>query len=164
MGGGKNGRLPARDAELAARLHDIAAGLAVGVGLLKEVAGTSPLHDSAGFEVLESVLADVKQLSQAPRGAYIRSRRVDLASGLREEANRLGVECELKLWGDDGWLGAEERELLRLAGREVLRNVKRHSGSAKCAMTIDLSYCPWVLRARDWGAGIAGDAQVGHGF
>ena len=164
MDGGRRRHVGDVDQELAARLHDVAAGLAVGVGLLKGMGGATSTECRAGIEVLESVLADVKQLSQAPRGADIRSRGVDLAGGLREEANRLGVACELELVGDDGWLGAEERELVRLVGREALRTVKRHSGSAKCGITIDLSDCPFVLRARDPGAGIAGDAQEADGF
>jgi signal transduction histidine kinase len=54
--------------------------------------------------------------------------------------------------------------LLRLAAREAVRNVKRHAGTAKCQLRIDLSECPYVLRARDWGAGIDPASQAGNGI
>jgi signal transduction histidine kinase len=164
MGGGIDGGSPAPDAAMAARLHDIAAGLAVGIGLLKELSGTSRRQGNVGIEVLESVLAEVKQLSHLPQAAHIRSRRLDLASGLREEATRLGVELELELTGDADWLTFPERELLRLASREAIRNVRRHSGTAKCQLRIDLSVCPYMLRARDWGAGIDPTSKAGNGI
>src|SRR5579859_7365359 len=132
MDGASRRRPPGPDAEMAARLHDVAAGLAVGIGLLKEVGATSQPQGKVGMEVLESVLAEVKQVSQIPPPAHIRSRSVDLAKGLREEATRLGVELELELAGGAEWLSVQERELLRLTAREAIRNVKRHSGTAKC--------------------------------
>jgi signal transduction histidine kinase len=149
---------------MAAHLHDIAAGLAVGIGLLKELSGTSRPQGKVGIDVLESVLAEVKQLSHLPQTAQIRSRRPDLASGLREEATRLGVALELDLTGAGDWLTFQERELLRLVAREGIRNVKRHSGTAKCHLRIDLSVCPYVLRARDWGAGIDPTSKAGNGI
>ncbi len=164
MRDGKMARFGDPGTEMAARLHDIAAGIAVGVGLLKGMAGTSPVQDNVGLEVLESVLADVKQLYRARQGAHVPSSPVDLASGLREEAARLRIELELKVFGDTDWLSVQERQLLRLVGRESIRNVKRHSGTAKCRMTIDLSDCPFVLRARDWGAGIDPTSRPGEGF
>ncbi len=42
--------------------------------------------------------------------------------------------------------------------------MKRHAGSANCRMTVDLSDCPFILRARDWGAGIGPGAQMGDGI
>jgi signal transduction histidine kinase len=161
---GQGGRLPDLGPELAARLHDIAAGLAVGVSLLKGGGGTARAQRDSGVEVLESVLADVKQLARKPQRANNRSRYVDLATGLREEAARLGVRLELELDGEVDWLTAQEGELVRLAAREAIRNVRRHSGTAKCRITIDLSDCPFVLRARDWGAGIDPASQVGTGI
>jgi signal transduction histidine kinase len=164
MDGGSRRRSRNPDAEIAARIHDVAAGLAVGIGLLKEVGAASQPQGKVGIEVLESVLAEVKQVSQIPPRAHLRSRSVGLARGLREEAARLGVELELELAGDAEWLSVQERELLRLTAREAIRNVKRHSGTAKCRMRVDVSECPYVLRTRDWGAGIDPASQAGNGI
>ena len=164
MRDGKNGRFRNPGVEMAARLHDIAAGMAVGIGLLKGAADNSPAQDNNGLEILESVLAEVQQLYRARQGTYVSSSTVDVASGLREEAARLRIELELEVAGDADWLSVQERQLLQLAARESIRNVKRHSGSAKCRMTIDLSDCPFVLQAHDWGAGIDPTSRPGRGF
>ncbi|MGH9553501.1 MAG: hypothetical protein ACRD3W_29230, partial [Terriglobales bacterium] len=77
---------------------------------------------------------------------------------------RAGVVLELDLVGLDDWLPIDDAELIRLAAREAIRNVKRHSGVAMCRMNVDLSDCPFVLRVRDWGGGISGEARPGSGI
>jgi signal transduction histidine kinase len=160
-----NGRAHQAQALLPARLHDISAGLAVGLGLLKSMDG-----DGAGstvtvaVKILDSVLHDLKSITRM--GGYEGGAHpeIDLAGELREEARRVGIELELEVAGGEKWLTAEELELIRLAGREAIRNVRRHSGTFRCRITVDLSDCPFVLRARDWGAGINSAAQHGEGI
>jgi len=150
---------------LAARLHDVSAGLAVGVGLLKGLEQAVPgLTPVPAIDVFESVLADVTRLAADPDGASKRRWPTDLATELEQEAKRLGIELDLQILGLDDWLATDQVELLRLVGREAIRNVKRHSGGAQCRLTIDLADCPFVLRVRDWGAGISPGTRVGKGI
>lgn len=153
---------------LAVRLHDVTAGLAVGIGLLKGLkqsgdAGPGPDCDGA-IEAFEAVLTDLKQLAPDSTRARPRHRRLGLGDLLDKEARRIGLALDLEIVGHDDWLAVDQAELLRLAGREAMRNVKRHSGTTKCRMTIDLSDCPFLLTARDWGAGIGPEAMVGAGI
>jgi signal transduction histidine kinase len=150
---------------LAAWLHDVSAGVAVGVGLLKGSDPTSPaMGRNLGIEVLEAALADLKQIPRSLNHPKPQRKPMGLAAGLRDEARRLGLELELEVVGEDDWLAPDQAELLRLAGREAIRNVKRHSGAPTCRMTIDLSDCPFVLRVRDWGAGLEPGAEAGQGI
>jgi signal transduction histidine kinase len=159
---------PANDrTRLAVRIHDVSAGLAVGIGLLKGLkhsasSGGGPSCDGP-IEVFEAVLADLRQLAPEPSRTTVLRTRMELAELLTEEARRIGVEVELEVRGHD-WLDTDQAELLRLASREAMRNVKRHSGTSKCRMTIDLSDCPFVLQVRDWGAGISREARAGEGI
>jgi len=164
MGGAKGERRRDLGPTLAAQLHDISAGLAVGIGLLKSVDSAALSDSSPAIGILEAVLGDLKEIAPFTRRVRRGHGHLELASGLRKEAARLGVELELDLVGDSAWLAVDQIELLRLAGREAIRNVARHSGAAKCRMTIDVSDCPFVLRARDWGAGINPEAKVGNGI
>ena len=153
--------------KLAVRLHDVSAGLAVGIGLLKslkQTAASGAGPDCGGLiEVFEAVLADLRQLAPEPTRAKGKRPRIGLAELLKEEARRIGVSLDVEVAGHDDWLDTDQAELLRLAGREAMRNVKRHSGTSKCRMTIDLSDCPFVLQVRDWGAGISREARAGEG-
>ena len=153
--------------KLAVRLHDVSAGLAVGIGLLKslkQTAASGAGPDCGGLiEVFEAVLADLRQLAPEPTRAKWKRPRIGLAELLKEEARRIGVALDVEVAGHDDWLDTDQAELLHLASREAMRNLKRHSGTSKCRMTIDLSDCPFVLQVRDWGAGISREARAGEG-
>ena len=144
------------EAALLAQLHDIAAGLAVAIGLLKGSgeaghSGRDRYRDSS-IGLFESSLTTLRALSASQSPMRIRS--LDIESALRNEANRLGIELAFERFGDLGWLTEDELELILLAAREGIRNVARHSGSARCQVIVDVSECPVSLRVRDWGAGI----------
>jgi nitrate/nitrite-specific signal transduction histidine kinase len=154
--------------KLAVRMHDVSAGLAVGIGLLKGLAqtaapGAAPDCDGP-IEVFEAVLADLRELAAPRTGAKNRRSRIGLADLLNKEAGRIGVALDIEVAGREDWLDTDQADLLRLAGREALRNVKRHSGASECRMTIDLTACPFVLQVRDWGAGISGPARPSAGI
>jgi signal transduction histidine kinase len=160
---------PANDrSRLAVRIHDVSAGLAVGIGLLKGLkhsAASGGSSDCDGpIEVFEAVLADLRQLAPEPNRTTVMRPRMELAELLTEEARRIGVAVDLEVRGHDDWLDSDQAELLRHAAREAIRNVKRHSGADRCRMTIDLCSCPFILQVRDWGAGISGQARVGNGI
>ena len=165
----KQRSLGIRSAELAVRLHDAAAGLAVGIGLLKiepHVTHTERLQQAdQALAILVDVQANLKQLSQTPHDVWPRANTPsDLRLGLKREAKRLGVHAEIDFDGEIGWLPANHSELVWLASREGLRNVRRHSGSATCRIELHLRSCPFVLRIRDWGGGVAPSAHFGSGI
>jgi signal transduction histidine kinase len=154
-------------AELAAGLHDVSAGLAIGIGLLKASDETAGGARALGVVIaaFEESLAELRRLShRIGDRSTSKRRRTDLRDSLRREARMAGIALELELIGDDGWLAADQDELILMTAREAIRNVKRHAGSASCHITVDLSDCPFVLRARDWGAGIVPGAQTGDGI
>ncbi len=169
MPGGKGSETEIATTEFAARLHDASAGLANGINLLKgstrpEVPGPVLVGNQA-IEVFEGVLANLRQLSHAMSDrAPQRPRQTDLGESLKREARLVGVALKLELIGNNGWLGPAFAQLLLLVGREAIRNVRRHSGSAACRITVDLSSCPFVFRARDWGAGLELGPQAGSGI
>jgi signal transduction histidine kinase len=159
----------ASSVRLAVRIHDMSAGLAVGVALLKgwKESGWSKQKPEPDLtiEVFEQVLAELRLLSRAiSEGASARSRPQSVRDSLELAAKTAGVELELRLAGSEGWLTEGQAELVRLTGREAIRNVKRHSGASRCRIAIDLSTCPFVLTARDWGAGIQPEARLGGGI
>lgn len=154
---------------LALRVHDASAGLAIGIGLLKGWAETAPSErhrdSQLVIEVFEQVLADLRQMSRAiPDGGVARPRPANVRESLERAASTAGVELELKVIGRSDWLTEGQLELVRLAGREAIRNVKRHSGASHCRITLDVSTCPFVLTARDWGAGTNPGALDGGGI
>ena len=155
--------------ELAVRLHDAAAGLAVGIGLLKieaQVTHTERLQQvDQALAILVDVHANLKQLSQTPLDIGPRlNTPSDIRLGLSREAKRLGVDAEVDVDGEIEWLPANHSELVWLASREALRNVRRHSGSATCRIQLHLRGCPFVLRIRDWGRGLQPGAHFGAGI
>jgi|SRR5713226_9594837 len=156
-------------AELAVRLHDAAAGLAVGIGLLKiepEATHTDRLRQTdQALAILVEVQANLKQLSRAFFDIEPQLKLPsDLQLGLKREAKRLGVSVEIDVVGEVGWLPANHADLVWLASREGLRNVRRHSGAAACRIQLHLRSCPFVLRIRDWGGGVGPSAQMGEGI
>lgn len=156
-------------AELAVRLHDAAAALAVGVGLLKteaEATHTVRLQQTEQARaILVEVQANVRQLSHSLSDIAPRPNLPsDLQFGLKREAERLGVSVEIDVAGEIGWLPANYAELVWLASREGLRNVRRHSRTAVCRISLNLDSCPFVLRIRDRGRGLAPDARFGEGI
>ncbi len=154
---------------LAVRLHDVSAGLAIGIGLVKGWQESRPgivQHaPNDALEILEQVLTELRQLSRAVSSEAPPSRRsATLRECLQREASSIGVELDLKVAGRESSLSGDEAELVRIAGREAIRNVKRHSGTSRCRIRIDLAARPFVLTARDWGAGIRAREHMGAGI
>ena len=141
---------------LAARIHDASAGLAIGIGLLKGLTDTgSGAEVDRLVEVLEQVQVELRQLSRSvAEGADREVRSTNVRGALERTAETAGVRLEVKVIGREDWLPGDMVELLDLAGREAIRNVKRHSGASRCRITLDVSSCPFALIVRDWGAGV----------
>jgi signal transduction histidine kinase len=157
---------PLERAELAVRLHDIGAGLSVSIGLLKASrasSGAGPQRGRQAIAALEDVLSDLQRLTSATANS-VRNRPTDVQASLEGEARRLGIQLELEVVGDLGWLPLNQAELVEHVGREALRNVARHSGTNTCRISLDLSSCPFTVRARDWGAGLQAAARSGNGI
>jgi len=109
-------------AELAAGLHDVSAGLAIGIGLLKASDESAGGVRALGVVIaaFEEALAELRRLSRTigDRGASTR-RRTDLRQSLQREASMAGIALDLELIGDDGWLAADQDELMRMTAREA---------------------------------------------
>jgi hypothetical protein len=153
---------------LAVRLHDVSGDLAIGIALLKgwtESGWSETPGPPRPLEVLEQVLAELRQLTRAfsDRAASLH-RPLSVRESLERVAQTAGVDLELQVTGHDGWLAPQQAELISLVGREAIRNVKRHSGGRRCRITIEVSGCPYVLVARDWGAGIQKEARGAGGI
>jgi len=154
---------------LAVHLHEVSAGLAVGIGLMKgwqeSRPGTVPQAPKDALDVLEQVLGELKELSRTVAGETLaNSQAATLRECLIQEANSIGVELDLEVAGRESSLSKEEAELIRVVCREAIRNVKRHSGTSGCRIRINLSARPFVLTVRDWGAGIGALEQAGDGL
>jgi signal transduction histidine kinase len=167
--GARERRGAAANVLLAVRLHDVSGDLAVGIALLKgwKESGWSkqPPEPDRAIAVFEHVLSKLRELSRASSQAVApRSRPASVRESLERVAKTSGVGLELRLTGQEGWLSQGQAELVGLVGREAIRNVKRHSGASRCRIAIDLSTCPFVLTARDWGAGIQPGARLGGGI
>jgi len=157
------------DVRLAARLHDISAALAIGIGLLKGwkelMASDSMGEPRQTVEVFEHALGDLRRLQRlVSERATARHLGTNVGESLDREAKSVGVDLDLRLAGQEDWLTDGQRELVGLVGREAIRNVKRHSGASLCRITIDLSSCPFVMTVRDWGAGVQADARPRRGL
>jgi len=165
----RHGRPGISAAALAVRLHDAAAGLAVGIGLLRfepEAIDIDRLRQGEqALAILVEVQANLKHLSRAFLDIAPQANPpADLELGLKREAKRLGVSVEIEVVGETKWLPAKHAELVWWVSREGLRNVRRHSGSAACRIQLHLRNCPFVLRIRDWGGGLGPGAQMGEGI
>jgi signal transduction histidine kinase len=155
--------------QFAVRLHDASAGLALGIGLLKGWSETrSGDHQPSSqfvIEAFEQVLIELRQLSRTLSGGHdVRPRPADFRESLDHDAKGAGIDLELRVIGQEHLLPPAHLELVGLAGREAIRNVKRHSGSSLCRVTLDASICPFVFEARDWGAGIQPATNVSGGI
>lgn len=163
----REGRL--RADEIPVRLHDVATGLAIGIGLLKVVphagvAGRKKEGERA-VTLLEDSLTQLRTLIAATaRSSGRHSPPRELLDSIRREANRLKIRLQLHLEGSESWLGSNQEELIFLVAREGLRNVSRHAGTAACQIAIDLTTCPFEMRIRDWGAGLSATSQAGSGI
>jgi len=150
--------------ELAARLHEAAAGLAVGIAILKEGkphAGGTP----AAIDALEQVADQLRDITRARRPATPRRHRpATVADHLTRAAELAGIDLNLELIGNPEWLIKDHASLLSLVGREAIRNVRRHSGVGSCRIIMDVSSCPFVMRVRDWGAGLIAGVRAGDGI
>lgn len=153
---------------LAVELHDVSGDLAVGIALLKgwrETEGNGKQAEpNRAIDVFEQVLAELRHLLRTVSQEVARSQPVSLRDSLELEAKTTGIDLELILAGKESLLSRAQAELVRLTGREAIRNVKRHSGSKSCRLAIDFSSCPFVLTARDWGAGIQPESRLGAGI
>jgi len=159
----------ASTSQFAVRLHDASAGLAIGIGLLKgwPPARSGDHEPSSQFviEAFEQVLTELRQLSRTlSDGRGVRQRPADFRESLDQGAKAAAIDLELRVIGQEHLLPAAQLELVRLAGREAIRNVKRHSGSSLCRVTLDASICPFVFEARDWGAGMQPATSVSGGI
>jgi signal transduction histidine kinase len=157
------------DVRLAVRLHDVSAELAIGIGLLKDwvesASSERKLEPRQTVMVFEQVIAELRQLLRSvSEGATGRRPTESVRESLDREARSLGVDLDLRLIGQEDWLTDGQAELVRLVGREAIRNVKRHSGASACRITVDFSTCPFVMTARDWGAGSQSDAHPRRGL
>lgn len=150
------------DAELAARLHAAAAGLAVGMAVLKDESQRTG-NGRAAIDMLNEVAHQLRQLSRSHRARTPGRRGPRLDDELRGAAKSARVDLDLDVRGSQAWLGADHASLLLLVGREAIRNVKRHSGVASCRITLDLSDCPFVMKVRDWRAGLPAAGHAGDG-
>jgi len=154
---------------LAVRLHDLSAELAIGLALLRGWIET-PVEDPKReprqtIEVFEQVLGELRHLMQSVSdGAAGRRGPGGLRQTLETEARSVGVDLELRVTGEEDWLADSHAELVRLVGQEAIRNVKRHSGTSLCRISIDLSRCPFIVTARDWGAGSQSDERPRRGL
>ncbi len=142
---------------LAARLHDVAVGL---IGFARGSDGRRSSPDP--LPILETALADLKRLMAGLDGQDAGS--VDLVDALEREAARLEIELKLRINGEVAWLSPDQLELFWLFCREGLRNARRHSGGNVCGIDIELARCPWLVRVRDWGAGIRPVKGEGKGL
>ena len=154
---------------LSVRLHDTTSGLAVGIGLFKglfEPGGPDRTQDAERvLAILKDVLIRLRQLSGAVANPDSHSvRRLDLRASVIREAKHLSVSLEFEVTGDAGRLPPNQAELIDLVSREALRNVRRHSGASACRINLDVSRCPFVWRARDWGAGLQAASRASNGL
>jgi signal transduction histidine kinase len=148
-----------------AQLHDATAELALGIGFLKsgQLRALNSPDQNDPLELLGQALAKLKVLEATPARRSDEKRRPDLVTSLRLQAHALGVELDLRVAGST-WLAPNVAELLCLAGREALANVRRHSGVRACRIELDFTSCPFAFRARDWGAGVRTGVNGGHGL
>ena len=157
-----------RPAEIPARLHDVATGLAIGIGLLKGRGDRSEAAPAIGVRALalvEDSLAELRKLIAATAGESIRHRpRPSLAESIKQEAQRLKIRLKLDVRGNEYWLAPNHTDLILLVAREGLRNVSRHAGTAACQIAIELTTCPFEMTVRDWGAGLAATEAAGSGI
>jgi len=135
--GARERRGSAASVRLAVQLHDLSSDLAVGIALLKgwKESGWSGEKPDAyrTIEVFEQVLVELRQLSRAVSDRVpLRSMAASVRESLEREAMTAGVDLELRLTGNESWLSGAQAELVRLVGREAIRNVKRHSGVSSC--------------------------------
>jgi signal transduction histidine kinase len=163
------GTRAATPTNLAVHLHGAAAGLACGIGLLKDgaksAAGKQTPMAEAAVAIFGEVLADLRELSSAVLEAAPPPRRpIGLRESLIRSSDLLAIQLELEIIGEADWLAPNVRELIELTAEEALRNVRRHSGAAACRISLDASACPFLLQVRDWGVGLQSGPQSGHGL
>ena len=155
-------------AEIAVRLHDVATGLAIGIGLLKgsEDRGESrPAYGLGALTLVEDSLADLRKLIAATGSGSVRHRpSLSLGESIEREAQRLKIRLELEVRGNEYWLAPNHAELILLVAREGLRNVSRHAGTEVCQIAIELTACPFEMTVRDWGAGLAATGGASSGI
>ena len=148
----------------ATRLHDGTAILALGIGLLRSGEPWSKGDPARPLDLFDQALVSLKQLERELRQNEPAARQSDLGTALKHQAELLGIELEPQITDSEADIAPGQIELLRLAGREALLNVRRHSGARVCRIAIDLASCPFTFRARDWGAGLRTGANPGHGL
>jgi signal transduction histidine kinase len=151
-------------ASVVTRLHDGTAILALGLGFLRAAEFRSKRRQVQSLDLLERALVSLKQLEGdlgRIEGVPLQS---DVVTSLKQQADLLDIELDLRVTGSSDQVAPSVVEFLRLAGREALLNVRRHSGTRTCRIQLDFASCPLALRARDWGAGLGTGANGGHGL
>ncbi len=157
---------PADANSLAIRLHDATAGIALGSGFLKadQFGDGYQLRRREAIQLIEQALARLRLLEHELRRSEIHDEPADLMASLGQHAQSLNITLELRVTGSPESLAPSQLELLRLAGREAMLNVRKHSSSQTCRIDLDLTSCPFRFRARDWGAGLRGRSDRSHGL
>jgi signal transduction histidine kinase len=153
-------------AELPVRLHDASTCVALAIGFLRENETNESMRGRTANRpaaLLEDALTTLRGINARLANGFP-ARRSALGDELAEHATRLGIRLSLRILGSLDWLSPAHSELIRLTGREALMNTSRHSGTRACEITLDASRCPYHLNARDWGAGISGEARDGGGL
>lgn len=149
-------------------LHDVATGLAIGIGLLKDGCDgrrTKRSESTRVLSLLEDSLAQLRRLAAWYANQLAQGRpRQSVTDSIARQARRLRVEVQLDVYGDESWLPAAYVDLALLVAREGLNNVSRHAGTQACKIAIDLTKCPFEMSVRDWGTGLLTAGRPGSGI
>ena len=170
---GKEGDLERERTRVARELHDTIGGdLAASVALFKyyfENPATRGGKDEVLtniYEVLQTTLQNLRAMLRS-----LRSRAVGpagLVGELRDMATAYqrfhGLDVLLQVRGDEQELGPHHQEVVFQVIREALSNVRRHSQSGTCLVSINFSEQPFVVSIKDWGTGIVTHNTDGFGL
>jgi two-component system, NarL family, sensor histidine kinase UhpB len=158
---------------MARELHDTIGGdLAASVALFKYY-----FENPVGREAKEEVLANIYEVLQTTLQNLramlrsLRSRevgRAGLVGELKDMATAYqrfhGLDVLLEVRGDEEELSQHHQEVVFQVIREALSNVRRHSKSGTCLVTINFSDHPFSVSIQDWGSGIIAHNTDGFGL
>lgn len=151
---------------LAARLHDATTRLALGLALLPpEPIGVAPHQNQIRpIHLLEDSLASLRRIGIEVASDATQPKSHGLAVEFKQQADRLAIDLDLRILGSAESISPALAELVRLIGREALVNVRRHSASRKCQITLDLIEYPFEFSARNWGTSVRTTPGDGQGL
>jgi signal transduction histidine kinase len=171
--GGTEADLERERTRVARELHDTIGGdLAASVALFKYYF-ENPAGRGAKDEVLTNIYEVLQTTLQNLRAMLrsLRSREVGpagLVGELRDMATAYqrfhGLDVLLQVRGDEQELGPHHQEVVFQVIREALSNVRRHSQSGTCLVSINFSDQPFVVSIKDWGTGIVAHNTDGFGL